>query len=90
MEGICDRCGREGLPDDELYLALRPTDDEAVGSIWIGVCESCDDGDGSARFHGRTLAELRAHTVFGSWMLATQESHPVTMIRFEADWTALL
>ena len=44
MTGACDRCGREDIPDDELFLAVRSDDCE---STWIGVCESCDDGDGS-------------------------------------------
>ena len=30
------------------------------------VCESCDDGDGSLRFHGKTIIELRDVTAFGS------------------------
>ena len=30
------------------------------------VCESCDDGDGSLRFHGKTIMELRDVTAFGS------------------------
>ena len=38
--------------------------DDRLGSMWVGVCESCDDGDGSLRFHGRTLAELQStHSV---------------------------
>lgn len=69
MTGACDRCGREGIPDDELFLAVRSNDD---GSTWIGICESCDEGDGSLRFHGCTLAELRAHTVFDDWMTGDQ------------------
>ena len=74
MTGTCDRCGREGIPDDELFLAVRW--DDRLGSMWVGVCESCDDGDGSLRFHGRTLAELRAETAFGSWMLGKSTVHP--------------
>ena len=30
------------------------------------VCASCDDGDGSLRFHGKTIIELRDVTAFGS------------------------
>ena len=82
MWGTCDRCGREDIPDDQLFLAVLMTDDEDVGSTWIGVCESCDDGDGSLRFHSRTLAELRAHTVFGSWEIDMVSTNPVWPARF--------
>lgn len=75
MTGACDRCGREDVPDDELYLAARWVD--RLGSMWVGVCESCDDGDGSLRFHGRTPAELRAHTLFDDWMTGRYERLPV-------------
>ena len=74
MPGTCDRCKREGIPDDELFLAVRW--DDRLGSMWVGVCESCDDEDGSVRYHGRTLTELRADTVFGSWMLGNGDVHP--------------
>ena len=33
---------------------------------WQTVYESCDDGDGSLRFHGKTIVELRDVTAFGS------------------------
>ena len=33
---------------------------------WQTVCESCDDGDGSLRFHGKTIVELRDVAAFGS------------------------
>ncbi len=75
ITGTCDRCGRQDIPDDELYLAVR-WDNRLGTSMWVGVCESCDDGDGSLRYHGRTLAELRAETVFGSWMLSGTTIHP--------------
>ena len=30
MTGACDRCGREGIPDDELFLAVRSDEYESM------------------------------------------------------------
>ena len=60
--GRCSRCGQDNIPEDELFLAV--SGEAEVG--WHTVCESCDDGDGSLRLHGRTIVELRDVTAFGS------------------------
>ena len=72
--GACDRCGRDGIPDEELFLAVRW--DDRLGSLWVGICEDCDDQDGEFRWHGRTLSELRADTAFGSWLMGNDPVHP--------------
>ena len=60
--GRCSRCLRDNIPEDELFLAVGGED----GVGWQTVCQSCDDGDGSLRFHGKTIVELRDVTAFGS------------------------
>ncbi len=74
MTGTCGRCGREDIPDDELFLLFW---EGMPGPGWHGVCWDCNDGDGSLRFHDRTLAELRAHTLFDDWMTGKYEPLPV-------------
>ena len=49
-------------PEDELFLAVNGE----YGVGWQTVCQSRDDGDGSLRFHGKTIIELRDVTAFGS------------------------
>ena len=53
--GRCSRCRQDNIPEDELFLAGSAEE----GPGWQTVCESCDDGDGSLRFHGKTIIELR-------------------------------
>lgn len=60
--GRCFRCGKDGIWENDLFLGLGG--DICPG--WVPICESCDDGDGSLRFHGRTIVELRDVTAFGS------------------------
>ena len=60
--GRCSRCLRDNIPEDELFLAVNGE----YGVGWQTVCQSCDDGDGSLRFHGKTIVELRDVTAFGS------------------------
>ena len=60
--GSCARCGKDGIPEDQLFLAV----DRQWPNGWLTVCEDCDDGDGSIRYHGKTIIEFRALTAFGS------------------------
>ena len=46
--GHCSRCGQDNIPDDQLFLAAGGQ--AHVG--WLTVCQDCDDGDGSLKFHG--------------------------------------
>ena len=55
-------CVRDNIPEDELFLAVGGE----YGVGWQTVCESCDDGDGSLRFHDKTIVELGDVTAFGS------------------------
>ncbi len=60
--GRCSRCRQDNIPEDELFLAGSAEE----GPGFQTVCASCDDGDGSLRFHGKTIIELRDVTAFGS------------------------
>ena len=60
--GRCSRCRQDNIPEDHLFLAGSAEE----GAGFQTVCESCDDGDGSLRFHGKTIIELRDVTAFGS------------------------
>ena len=72
--GTCARCGKDDIPEDRLFLAVRHEG-------WLTVCEDCDDGDGSLRFHGKTIVELRDVTAFGSgdfeWFAVDHPEHPL-------------
>ena len=75
--GTCVRCGKYDIPEDRLFLAVNREDPGG----WLTVCEDCEDGDGSLRFHGKTIVELRDVTAFGSgdfdWFAVDHPVHPL-------------